>query len=318
MTSKTIVNERGARQIVQGMQQGELVGLALDGGGGKGAYQIGAWRALIERGFSFRAISGMSIGAINGAFISLGDEEGARAFWMRLSEMRRARIDPKKAKGFMLRLLTDLALALLPIPAGKWRLLKYAKTIALLIKGLSAGGGLPFLLRKGIIDTDVLEKILFEYLDLDRLLKTEIDLYISVYKERALFPFFRGKSLFKKAQELNPLSLRAHLMASAALPLLFPRVKIDRRRYRDGRLGMPNISQPLIDAGLKRIIVIHLRPWNRWIWKQEWADGVIHIAPERELGGLYRGTLDFDPDRIETRMKLGYEDTMRTLDAMDF
>ncbi len=297
--------------------RGEPTGLALDGGGGKGAYQIGAWRAFVERGFSFEAISGMSIGAINGAFIALGDEEGARAFWMRLSEMKRARIDPKKAKGFLLRLLTDIGLALIPLPVGKWRLLRYVKATAMLLKGLSDGGGLPYLLRKGLIDTDVLEEILFEHLDVERLSRSEIDFYISVYEAGILFPISRGRSLFKRAQELDPTSIRAHLMASAALPLLFPIVKIDRKRYRDGQLGVPNISQPLLDAGLKRIFVVHLRPWERRIWKRGWAEGVVHIAPKREMGRFYKGTLDFDPVKIETWMKMGYEDTLQTLDSMD-
>jgi NTE family protein len=299
------------------MLQKEPVGLALEGGGGKGAYQIGAWRALVESGFSFGAISGMSIGAINGAFISLGDEKAAGAFWMRLSEIRRARIDPKKAKGFLLRLLTDLCLVILPVPAGKWRLLKFAKATALLYKGLSNGGGFKYLLRKGLIDTDVMAEMLFEYLDVERLSTSDIDLYISIYKERVLYPFFRGKSILKRAQDLDPHSLKAFLMASAALPLLFPIVEIDRRRYRDGQLGVPNIHQPLVDLGLKRIFVVHLRPWDKRNRKRGWAEGVVHIAPEVRMGGLFKGTLDFDPVRIETRIKMGYEDTLRILDSID-
>ena len=45
--------------------------LALSGGGTRGAYEIGAYRALKEMGINIVAIAGTSIGALNGAmFVS--------------------------------------------------------------------------------------------------------------------------------------------------------------------------------------------------------------------------------------------------------
>ena len=38
-------------------------GLVLDGGGARGAYQIGAWKALHEAGVRIRGIAGTSVGA---------------------------------------------------------------------------------------------------------------------------------------------------------------------------------------------------------------------------------------------------------------
>ena len=60
-------------------------GLVLAGGGGKGAYQIGAWKALREMGVTFEAIAGASIGAINGAMIAMDDYEKATEFWHNIS-----------------------------------------------------------------------------------------------------------------------------------------------------------------------------------------------------------------------------------------
>ncbi len=48
-------------------------GLVLAGGGAKGAYQIGAWKAMREIGVEIEMIAGVSIGAINGALIAQGD-----------------------------------------------------------------------------------------------------------------------------------------------------------------------------------------------------------------------------------------------------
>ena len=41
-------------------------GLVLDGGGARGAYQIGAWTALEEAGVKVCAVAGTSVGALNG------------------------------------------------------------------------------------------------------------------------------------------------------------------------------------------------------------------------------------------------------------
>ena len=47
--------------------------LALSGGGTRGAYEVGAYKALIEMGIKINAIVGTSIGALNAAmFISNG------------------------------------------------------------------------------------------------------------------------------------------------------------------------------------------------------------------------------------------------------
>lgn len=48
-------------------------GLVLEGGGSKGAYQVGAYLALVEMGFEFDVIVGTSIGAFNGAMFAQGD-----------------------------------------------------------------------------------------------------------------------------------------------------------------------------------------------------------------------------------------------------
>ena len=47
--------------------------LVLAGGGTKGAYQIGALKALKKLGIEIEAITGASIGAINGAIVAQGD-----------------------------------------------------------------------------------------------------------------------------------------------------------------------------------------------------------------------------------------------------
>ena len=63
-------------------------GLVLEGGGAKGAYQIGAWKALREAGVKLKGIAGTSVGALNGALICMGDYENARKVWENITYSR--------------------------------------------------------------------------------------------------------------------------------------------------------------------------------------------------------------------------------------
>ena len=55
--------------------------VVLAGGGARGAYQIGVWRALREMEIPFSIVTGTSVGALNGAFMVQGDYEFAKSMW---------------------------------------------------------------------------------------------------------------------------------------------------------------------------------------------------------------------------------------------
>ena len=55
--------------------------LVLGGGGARGAYEVGVWKALEEIGESFSMVVGTSVGALNGALYAQGDYEKAEALW---------------------------------------------------------------------------------------------------------------------------------------------------------------------------------------------------------------------------------------------
>ena len=58
-------------------------GLVLNGGGGKGAYQIGVLKALMEHRMldDVTAVAGNSIGSINAVLFAMGDMEKMEAVW---------------------------------------------------------------------------------------------------------------------------------------------------------------------------------------------------------------------------------------------
>ena len=62
-----------------------MIGLALEGGGAKGAYHIGVVQALMESGYDFDGFVGTSIGAINAAILAQGELDTAFEVWQNIS-----------------------------------------------------------------------------------------------------------------------------------------------------------------------------------------------------------------------------------------
>ena len=59
----------------------KVYAIALEGGGAKGGYEIGVWQALEEAGVRYAAVSGTSVGALNGALMAMRDFPKAVEAW---------------------------------------------------------------------------------------------------------------------------------------------------------------------------------------------------------------------------------------------
>ena len=80
--------EAGRKLASQG-----LIGLVLAGGGAKGAYQIGCWKALRACGLhQFGAIAGTSVGALNAVLVAQNDYDKAESIWHTMSFSRVLRL----------------------------------------------------------------------------------------------------------------------------------------------------------------------------------------------------------------------------------
>lgn len=60
--------------------------LVLAGGGARGAYQIGAWQALIELGYKFDIVTGTSVGSLNGTLVALDQFDIAKSMWLSIDD----------------------------------------------------------------------------------------------------------------------------------------------------------------------------------------------------------------------------------------
>ena len=83
--------------------------LVLSGGGARGAYQLGVWKALKEIGWDFSIVTGASIGALNAAVIAMDDYNLLEKLWYNMSPdnvVNTKEKDPKKVYLQMIKELT--------------------------------------------------------------------------------------------------------------------------------------------------------------------------------------------------------------------
>ena len=59
--------------------------LVLSGGGSKGSYQIGVWKALKKLHIKFDIVTGTSVGALNGALITQKSYFKAINLWKKIN-----------------------------------------------------------------------------------------------------------------------------------------------------------------------------------------------------------------------------------------
>lgn len=245
--------------------------LVLGGGGSKGAYQVGAYRALRELGFSFDLVTGVSIGALNGAMIVQGDFDKASALWESL--------DVEKVIGKGLNLTTDIDY--------------YFNNVQKLLPFLKS-----YTQNKGM-DTAPLWEIITTHLDYAKLSSSAMDFGLLCVE----VPSFQACEQTKAT--LSKQSLAHWVMASASCFPAFPIYNINGKSYIDGGY-YDNLPIDLaFKMGASEVIAISLH--NDFVTKYDSNPLVRHIRPSRYLGTM----LDFSQDSITRNIKLGYLDTKR-------
>lgn len=110
------------------------IGLVLGGGGAKGAYQIGCWKALRESGITrFDAIAGTSVGALNAVLVAQDDYAKAETIWHDMSFGRVLRWRWHAVLALAIRIalcpvyLGKLVFPARAIPVALWRAVREAR-----------------------------------------------------------------------------------------------------------------------------------------------------------------------------------------------
>ena len=302
------------------------VGLVLSGGGAKGAYQVGVMRYLAEVEMEVHAVSGASIGALNGAVIA--GSSNSRDAYLKLHElwMELAKEPPLKINGIYVG--SYLAYSIL---MGASRLSPVSVLVLKMLRkqGSKVAGIDDF----GLIKESPIRKLIDKYTSYETLSKG-LPLYVSAYKTEGTFSDIKGTVLgilglsdtkesdFFHVQSFSEDKQQDVIFASAALPLLFEPQEIESEHYSDGGLGGWKKSQgntpitPLIEeCGCSHIIVTHLTDasaWNRYDFPNT---TIIEIRPKIPISkeSQVKDLLNFKASKINELIEQGYEDAKRCI-----
>ena len=262
-------------------------GLVLEGGGAKGAYQIGAWKALKEAGIHVKGIAGTSVGDLNGALIAMDDFEKAERIWETIRYSRVMDVDDELVEQLKTSGLKDIA------ALGLSELIPAAKKV----------------LKDRGFDIAPLRSLIEEVVDEEKIRNSEKELYVVTYS------LSDRKPMVVNVKEVPDGEIADMLMASAYL-IGFRREKLGGKYYMDGG-GVNNVPiDVLIEKGYKDILVFRIYGYGVDTERRlKVPDDVhlYHVAPRQDLGGL----LEFDRRRARKNMVLGYFDAKRMLYGLE-
>ena len=259
-------------------------GIVLEGGGARGSYQIGAWKALREAGIKIRGIAGASVGALNGALICMDDLEKAEEIWENIRYSQVIDVDD------------DVIETVKKLDLKSLNLVKVAEDAKKILKDK----GLDIMPLKNLIESVV---------DEDKIRSSDRELYLTTYSvtDREL--------LVLNAKDIPDGEIGDMLLASAYFPA-FRNDKLGGKRYLDGG-GWNNVPiNILLEHDYKDILVIRI--YGLGYDSERTTEipedvHVTHIAPRQDLGGI----LEFDRTRARKNMTLGYYDAKRVLYGLE-
>lgn len=260
------------------LDKSKTYAIALEGGGARGAYQIGAWQALEEAGIQFNAVSGTSVGSLNGAMMAMGDLKKAEEFWSNIRFSQVMRVDDATMKCVFQRNFKDLDLQSLFHTA--------VDTV-----------------RQGGFDVEPLRALLREAIDAESVLHSAVNFYLMTYSVTD------HKELDVDAKTLTSDELYDMLLASAYFPA-FKHEKLGGKLYTDGGVLDVVPVHSLTSRGYRDLIVMRLYGFGiERKFKMPKDAHVTTIAPTRELGEV----LNFSSEQSHFDMRLGYYDAQRVL-----
>ncbi len=250
-------------------------GLVLQGGGARGAYQVGAWKALRELGIDFHVITGTSIGSLNGAIMAQDEFDKCYDIWYNLNpntliegdaqtylEVINANIDLKDTR----------------------RYFDYFKNIVL----------------KGGLDIDPLIELINEVVDEDKIRKSPIKVGLVTVSITDMEAY----QLF--VDEMEEGMLKDYLIASSFLPF-FKSVELHGKRFIDGGIYDNFPLKLMLSENVDEIITIELSSYNIKPSLHKTDVPIKRIIPSGDLGNRF----SFSSDVSRKGLKMGYLDTMK-------
>jgi len=253
--------------------------LVLDGGGARGAYQIGAWKALTEAGVKINAVAGTSVGALNGALICMGDIEKAEKIWNEMTFSRVMDVDDEWMEG-----LFQKQTSIREFLNEGWKKLK-----------------------EGGVNITPLRELIHETVDEEAIR--------SCGKEFCLLTFSLSdfRELDLSIEDIPEGLLEDFLLASAYL-IGFKNERIQGKKYIDGGVVNNVPLNSLVKRGYEDIIEVRIYgPGREPRVKMPKESEKLEIAPRVKLGSI----IEFSGKRSRQNLLIGYYDALRMLYGLE-
>jgi len=267
--------------------------LVLSGGGARGAYQVGVLRYIAaRRPFArFPIVTGVSAGAINASFLAGspdafgGAVDALAEHWLSLSTDQVFRTDMPSLARNVLKVLLNLG-------SG-------GSTLAPGVRGLVETAPLREFLD-GLIQPDAVAA----NIEAGRLRALAIS--ATAYDTGRTVTYIQGESWLETWERFQRRAVHDritldHVMASAAIPLFFPAVRVNGRFFGDGSLRQSHPLSPAIHLGADRILAISSR-WQAPVEEPVEEHETTYPPAAQVLGLLFNSifldNLDMDAERL--------------------
>ncbi|MCR5203065.1 MAG: patatin-like phospholipase family protein [Lachnospiraceae bacterium] len=276
-THLKVINAESEKELVSAINP-ESVGIVLSGGGAKGAYQIGVWKALKEKNaFNIAAVSGSSVGALNGALMAALEENEAETIWTSLKEEDFLTDIPDDSK---IQFSRD-GLTKIINDSKVYSRIDNSKMLCV-VTCFNASTGFPeHHLINNYSDNDIVDALLAS----------------------SAIPIIYDSQTFKDAKYYD-----------GGFPLLGSNTPISPL-YSLGIRKFVVIHLRTFNTFKNKKTEIML---NRKILGESFYEGAdfVHIFPSEGLGDLMTGTLNFDADYLKNTLELGYKDGIKIADQV--
>ena len=239
--------------LVNGKKDNAVTGLILSGGGARAAYQVGVLAAIADllpesAENPFEVIVGTSAGAINAVSLACGALDFQQAI--------------RKLTSVWQSFRTELVYR-----TDWWGVLRQAgRFIGQHLLGLGRG-----LAPVALLDNSPLRDLLLKELDFSginlavaRRKLRAVAITAFAYQSGQAVTFYQGRGnidpWLRHRRHGLPARLRIeHLMASSAIPLLFPPVRLNNEYFGDGAVRQAAPISPALHLGADKVLVIGVR-----------------------------------------------------------
>ena len=253
--------------------------IVFAGGGSKGAYQLGAWKALQELGEQFDIATGTSIGAINAAFYVQKDFGAAEKMWNEITA------------GDIMENGINFDVSFDGIISQRENIIPFFKN---------------YLNSKSVDNTPFINTVQ-GYFSPEKFFGSEIDYALMTVNFKGFGPNdFMPVEITKEYMSRDKENAWKWIAASASCYPVFPPFEIDGEQYIDGGYydNIPVASA--MKLGARKIVVVDLNTDNNHEGYLR-HPSVTYIKPSKDLGGF----LNFGRNVIARSIRLGYNDTMK-------